>query len=97
MSKAYILRSKRREKPEERHITDFWFTTDPKKAGYYETKEAAANDCVLFERFPISIPSSEGGTHTCTGFKVEELGANEFVIFCEAPFIPEANGQAVKP
>jgi hypothetical protein len=97
MLKAYISHWKRREKPEERHIVDFWVTTDPKKAAPYETKQEAENDCVLFERFPILIASSEGGTHTCTGWKVEELAPKEFVVFCVAPFIIGARGESVKP
>jgi hypothetical protein len=100
MLKAYISHWKRREKPEkpgESPITDFWVTTDPKKALPYETREAAANDCVLFERCPIVIDSSEGGKHSCTGWKVEELASKEFAIFCVAPFIIEPGGKSQKP
>ena len=87
MLKAYISHWKRREKVGQERITDFWVTTDPKKALPYETRYAAASDCVLFERCPIVIDSSEGGKHSCTGWKVEELSPKEFVIFCVAPFI----------
>jgi len=39
------------------------------------------------------IPSAQGGTHVCKGFKVEERAPNEFVVFCEAPFILKTGSQ----
>ncbi len=95
-SKGYIVRWKRREKPEA-DTTDYWFDSRPEKAAYWETKEEAENDCVLFERHPIVLTLSGGSTHTCTGFRVEQRAPKEFVIFCLAPFKTRARGQVVRP
>jgi hypothetical protein len=88
MPKAYITRHKRRERPEER-IVDFGFDSHRDNAMYWQTQEQAALDCALFNHNGIEIPSSEGGTHICKNFKVEKRRSGEFVIFCEAPFIPK--------
>ena len=94
--KGYISRWKQREKPHEL-IMDYWFTSNPESAAYWETKEEADGDCGLFERNKIEIPSAEGGTYICKGFKSEELRPGRFVVFCEAPFIPQqTSGQSTK-
>jgi hypothetical protein len=87
MFKGYISRWESRKAPET-HILDYWFTSNPNSAWYWETKEEAESDCrVIFNR-GIEIPSSLGGTYMCRDFKVDERKTNEFVVFCEAPFIP---------
>jgi hypothetical protein len=88
MLKGYISRWERREAPESR-IIDYWFTSNPDSAAHWETKEHAEADCQSFFNPGISIPSALGGTHTCRDFKAEERKPNEFVVFCEAPFIPQ--------
>ena len=88
MHKAYVTRWKRREKPEE-HIVDYWFDSRSENAMYWETREQADIDCGLLNHLQIVIPSSEGGTHICKDFKVEQRVSGEFVVFCEAPFIPK--------
>jgi hypothetical protein len=96
MSKAYISRWKRREETEE-NITDFWFTSNPGSAAYWGTKEDAESECTIFDLFSIKIPSDQGGTYTCRGFRAEERKSGEFVIFCEGPFIPQQQaGQSLK-
>lgn len=95
MLKGYLSRWKLREKPEEQ-IMDYWFDSRPEKAACWEKREDAENDCVIFNYHHIVIPSSEGGTHVCKDFKVEQRAPNEFVVFCVAPFILEVSGQAEK-
>lgn len=85
MAKAYISRWKFREGPED-HITDYWFTSNPESAAFWGTKEGAENDCVIFNRQNISIDSAAGQTHVGT-FEVEQRAPNEYVVFCDAPFM----------
>jgi len=87
MLKGYISRWESRKEPETR-ILDYWFTSNPNSAWYWETKEEAEADCKAFFNDRITIPSSFGGTHLCRDFRVEERKINEFLVFCEAPFIP---------
>jgi hypothetical protein len=47
------------------------------------TRQEAENDGALFERHRIRL---EGQIEALQSFKVEERG-NEFVVFCEGPFI----------
>ncbi len=75
------------ETTEEKHRTDFRFDSHPENACDWETRESAEVDRAFFELRHIIIESSEGGTHTCTGFTIEELAPDKFVIFCMAPFI----------
>jgi hypothetical protein len=96
MLKGYINRWKEREKPEERQIVDYWFTSNAMKAACWETESEAENNCVIFDCHRIVIPSSKGGTHVCKDFKVEQRAPNEFVVFCVAPFILEVSGQGEK-
>jgi hypothetical protein len=91
MLKAYI--TKWTEEPQERHTRfDVRFDSHPQNAAYWKTKEQAENECVIFDRLNIVIPSAEGGTHICNGFRVEERKPEEFVIFYEGPFIPQSRG-----
>lgn len=96
MSKGYIQRWKDRKEPgtvvdEVIPKTDYWFTADSANAAHWASKEAADIDCGLFNRANIEIPSLNGGTHICTDFKSEERAPGEFVVFCEAPFVPADN------
>lgn len=84
MLKSYIARWKAREKPEAQ-IIDYWFDSNPENAACWETKEEAEGDCVIFDRQRIAIPSAEGGTHICRGFKVEQRAPKQFVVFCTIP------------
>jgi len=87
MLKGYISRWETREDPKD-PLIDYWFTSNPDSAAYWETKEEADADCrVIFNR-GISIPSALGGTYVCRDFKAEERKSDEFIVFCEAPFIP---------
>jgi hypothetical protein len=85
--KGYIQSWLQREKPET-NIIDCTFTTNREKAAHWATKEDADAECVIFDSSSIEIPSAEGGKYICKGFRAEERKPNEFVIFCEAPFIP---------
>lgn len=87
MLKGYVSREQRREKPDQ-HIVDYWFTSNPQSALYWETRGEAEAACYIYDRGGIMIPSAEGGKHHCTGFEVEELSKNKFAVFCLAPFIP---------
>jgi hypothetical protein len=94
MLKGYITGWKEREKPEEHHIVDLGFDHRPEKAACWPTREQAENDCAIFDHWQIVIPSADGGTHICKGFKVEKRAPGEFVVFCEAPFILKASGES---
>jgi hypothetical protein len=93
MLKAYISRWKEREKPEQ-HKIDYWFTSQPENAASWATREEAENNCVIFDHHQIVIPSAEGGPHVCSGFKVEGRAPGEFVVYCVAPFVLLASGEA---
>jgi len=87
MTKGYICSWARSKDPARPYNTDFWFSPDIAKAAYWLTRESAEADISIFERHNILIPSALGGVHRCGGFQVEERAPEEFVIFCEAPFI----------
>jgi hypothetical protein len=96
MAKAFINRWKQRDKPED-DITDFWFTSNPESAACWETKEHAESECTLFDLFSIKIPTAEGGTYVCRGFRTEGRKSGEFVIFCEGPFVAQQQvGRSLK-
>lgn len=97
MLKGYIHHWKEREKPEERQIVDYWFTSNATKAACWETEAEAKSNCVIFNSHRIAIPSSKGGPHVCEAFDVEQRAPKEFVVFCFAPFILEIGGQGEKP
>jgi hypothetical protein len=92
MSKGYVSREEPRKDWRQSHKTDFYFTSNPANAMYWESRTEADMACIMFERFNIEIPSEHGGGHVCGGFKWEESGPGRFVIFCEAPFISEHPG-----
>ena len=96
MSKEYVIWYKFRTVPEERYRVDVWFSPYPDKAMYWDTRAQAEADCDLFERWQIEIPSSQGGTHVCVGFRVEQRTANEFVVCCDGPFIPRPVAQVTR-
>jgi hypothetical protein len=94
MLKAYIGGWEARKKPEEQHIIDYWFAARPEDAAFWPSREEAQNDCAIFERQRIRIPSSEGGMHVLTGFEVEQRAEQDFIVFCMGPFIPQAKGES---
>jgi len=67
--------------------SDFRFDSHAENAAYWDTRESAEVDRTFFDLRQIVISSSEGGKHICTGFTIEELAPDRFVIFCMAPFI----------
>jgi hypothetical protein len=86
MPKGYIQGSKPQNKS---LLIDYWFGSNPQKAAVWMTREEADIDCGIFDRHKIQIPTIWGGIHTCSGFKSEERKPGEFIVFCEAPFIPK--------
>jgi hypothetical protein len=88
MSKGYVSRDEPRKDWRESQKSDFWFTSNPESAMYWESQTEADMACRMFERSNIEIPSALGGLHLCKGFKSEKLRTGRFVVFCEAPFIP---------
>jgi hypothetical protein len=86
--KGYVQGWRETEKPRP-YFLDYWFDSRPDEAAVWKTKEEADIDCRLFDRHRIEIPASWGGNHICSGFKSEERKPGEFVVFCEAPFIPK--------
>lgn len=85
--KGYVSRWSDQNGPDGRYL-EYCFTSNPESAATWEAKEEADIDCRLFDRQNIRVPSIWGGYHICSGFKTEERRLGEFVVFCEAPFIP---------
>jgi hypothetical protein len=92
MRKGCVPREEWREE-EGKKLPDYFFTSNPEGARYWETREEAEGVCKLFENRAIMIPSATGGEHRCTGFEVEELSPETFVVFCFAPFIPTGHSK----
>lgn len=88
MAKGYVSREELRKERDNPRITDYWFTSNPKSALHWESKEEADCGCRIFEQSNIEIPSAHGGLHVCRGFKSEELRPGHFVVFRDAPFMP---------
>jgi hypothetical protein len=86
MMKGYVQRWQIQR---ESHLLDVWFNARPENAATWKTKEEADIDCKLLDSRNVVIRSSSGGNYICRGFKPEERNSNEFVVFCEAPFISE--------
>jgi hypothetical protein len=70
--------------------TDYLFTDKPENASKWDSKEQAEIDRTIWNKNGIEIPSSQGGNYVCKNFKIEEIIPNQFLIFCEAPFIPKS-------
>jgi hypothetical protein len=73
----------------EAHLLDCSFTDTLQDAKSWATKEEAESNRDAFECKRITIPSAEGGTYVCEGFRTEQCKDGKFVVFCEAPFIPK--------
>lgn len=85
MPKAYVVRYKSREKLEVGTV-DVDFAACPYD---WESRQAAENVCKDLESLcciKIEIPSANGRTHVCKGFRVEEWESGRFAVFCEIPF-----------
>jgi len=86
MTKLYF---RKEAKPEEWSTkVDVYFALLPEEGCWCNTREQAESDCKNLEHYGVRISSAEGQTHICKDFRVEERAAREFVIFCDAPFIP---------
>ncbi|MGA9568396.1 MAG: hypothetical protein WBS19_22940 [Candidatus Korobacteraceae bacterium] len=95
MRKGYVRRWKRRDDPKGNRI-DYWFCESAKDAAHWDTRESAQQDCDFFG-LGIEIIVPPASTYFCQDFTVEEFAPDQFVIFCEAPFVThEAQGQGVK-
>lgn len=93
--KGYVQRWEwRKTSEDDGNMLDYWFTANSEEAAVWKTKEEADLDCTLFDRRAIEIPSSVGGKHICRGFRSEERKPGEFVVFCDAPFIPQGPSPA---
>jgi hypothetical protein len=85
--KGYVIGYASRKEPDESGIVDVGFDHRPQKGMVVNTRQQAEMECALLNALRIKIPSALGGPHICQGFKPEERGPGEFVIFCEAPFL----------
>ena len=88
MANGYISRWAKAKEPERQHMIDFWFTSRPENAAYWKEREDAERDLPIFENQSITIASAQGHLHVLSGFQVEDSPSGQFVVFCEAPFIP---------
>jgi hypothetical protein len=86
MAKGYIRRMEHRKKSNK---VDFSFCANPETAMFWETKEEAEMNCKIFDHNSIEIPSALGGIHVCKHFRTEQAESGKFVVYCEAPFIPQ--------
>ena len=86
MFKGYV---RRMEYPKKSNKVDFWFCAHPENAMFWETKEEAETACKIFDLNSIEIPSALGGTYVCKHFRAEQAESGKFVVYCEAPFIPQ--------
>jgi hypothetical protein len=95
MRKGYVRKWERREDPKDNRI-DYWFCELAKDAAVWDTREKAQNDCAIFN-LGIEIIVPPASVYVCRDFKVEEFEPNQYVIFCEAPFVVrESQGQSVR-
>lgn len=69
--------------------TDVDFTRYKEKAGYWDTEQDAQSACTILDNTRITIMTAEGKPHVCQGFQFEERAPGEYVLFCEAPFVPK--------
>lgn len=87
-TKVYVYSAKlRKNPPEDRHIRDVEWTEDINSGLYYDTREEAQGDVDLIFEGLIFIETAEGYKHRLTGFQVEELSPDKFVISVEGPFV----------
>ena len=94
MFKAYIFRTEPNRT--EKNKTDFLFTPDADKAGYYATKHEADVECTILNRLSVEIASASGERYSCRQFQVEERSVDQWIIFCEVPFWPTMAGPGCK-
>ena len=93
MIKGYVIGYSSRKEPDESGIVDVGFDYRPEKGMVVKTRHAAEMECAFLDGLRIAIPSAHGGKHICQGFKLEEREPDEFVIFCEAPFVLKTSVQ----
>jgi len=91
---GYVIGWRERETPEGRTKVDVWFDHRPEKAVCGKTRKQAEDDCALLDCYRVKIPLSEGSEHVCGSFKVEERSPEEFVVFCEVPFVLRTGGES---
>lgn len=94
MSKAYLTYWEKRNRSYPK--TDFVFDHDPAKAILDDSKDQADIDCSLLTNFNIAVASPIGATHHCISFQTEKRSRDEFVIFCEFPWLPRARSSLSK-
>jgi len=88
-SKAYITKFKYTEDKSapSGKVLDVWFDSHQENAGHYSTQGQAETEMGLIRLHEVTIDSCEGGRHVLRKFGVEQRKPDEFVIFCEGPFV----------
>jgi hypothetical protein len=89
MAKGYIM-NLHLVKDEEDWRENVTFDSHPENAMYWGSPEEADIKCQELNR-GVKIPSAEGGFCYLNDFKIEETGPGRFSIYCEGPFIQQAN------
>lgn len=82
MSKGYV----RSARPADSYNREYIFATVLKESWHFDTRESAQHQCDIFEVSNIELQLTDGSIHSCSGFKVEEIAPNDYVISIEAPF-----------
>jgi len=68
------------------------FASKKESAGFWTTRQAAKDDAAVLEHHDIAITTAVGERHVCKGYHVEQRAPEEFVIWCEAPFVQRITG-----
>lgn len=86
--KAYVKTYKNvaDEKAQHGFRWDILFAKEKENAMTWNKRATAEEARDWFERREINIDLPDGSRHLCTGFQIDEVGPQDFVIFCEAPF-----------
>lgn len=84
--KCYVSGYASRKTSGEESKVDVDFVHRLEKAFPWGTRQDAENECKILDGLRVTIDTPQGGKHTLEGFKVEERGPEEFVVFCVGPF-----------
>jgi hypothetical protein len=90
--KGYIVGYKSRESANH-EIIDYWFSTSPKDAMKFPTKDWADTEKYRFNR-GITINEDLQQPHRLDDFQIEEF-EDQFVVWCKGPFVVRARGEGV--
>lgn len=65
---------------------DYIFVESLREARHWDSRESAQHDCDIFEASQIELRLLNDSRYFCSGFTVEELTPNDYVVSVVAPF-----------